>query len=164
MTRGSGSVSKTPRPAPAIRPDERAAHNAVSEERACPNQVEPASSRRWTSGRKTPKAAATARDRRDRNGAKTRLTHCSKYDDYSITSSARARIDCGTVSPSTYAALRLITSSYLVGAWQVGGLLAFEDHAVAHVEAGLGAEPPGSSIPGFRSCFPGSSSTRFGAD
>ena len=34
---------------------------------------------------------------------------------HSITSSARARIDCGTVRPSALAVLRLIISSYLVG-------------------------------------------------
>ena len=34
---------------------------------------------------------------------------------YSITSSARRRIDCGTVSPSVFAVLRLMVSSYLVG-------------------------------------------------
>ena len=36
---------------------------------------------------------------------------------HSITSSARARSVGGTSSPSALAALRLITSSYLVGAW-----------------------------------------------
>src|SRR5262249_24743431 len=35
---------------------------------------------------------------------------------YSITSSARARTDGGTVMPSAFAVLRLTTSSYLVGA------------------------------------------------
>src|SRR6516162_7952449 len=35
---------------------------------------------------------------------------------YSITSSAPASSDCGTVSPSAFAVLRLMTSSYLVGA------------------------------------------------
>ena len=35
---------------------------------------------------------------------------------YSITSSARASSDGGTVRPSVFAVLRLITSSYLVGA------------------------------------------------
>src|SRR5262249_40215101 len=33
---------------------------------------------------------------------------------YSIVSSARASTDCGTVIPSAFAVLRLITSSYLV--------------------------------------------------
>src|ERR1700746_2787962 len=36
--------------------------------------------------------------------------------DHSITSSARARSDDGTSKPSVLAVLRLITSSYLVGA------------------------------------------------
>src|SRR5438876_11219176 len=36
---------------------------------------------------------------------------------YSITSLARARSDGGTSRPSALAVLRLITSSYLVGAW-----------------------------------------------
>src|SRR5206468_10831408 len=35
--------------------------------------------------------------------------------DHSIISSARRRIDCGTVMPSAFAVLRLITSSNLVG-------------------------------------------------
>src|SRR5713101_670580 len=35
---------------------------------------------------------------------------------HSITSSARTRIDCGTVSPCVFAVLRLMVSSYLVGA------------------------------------------------
>ena len=39
--------------------------------------------------------------------------HCVVY---SITSSARATTDCGLVMPSALAVLRLITSSYLVGA------------------------------------------------
>jgi hypothetical protein len=37
--------------------------------------------------------------------------------DYSITSSARASSIGGTSRPSAFAVLRLITSSYLVGAW-----------------------------------------------
>jgi hypothetical protein len=45
----------------------------------------------------------------------TGLMHRSKQHRYSITSSARARIDCGTESPSAFAVLRLIASSYLVG-------------------------------------------------
>src|SRR5438445_13000241 len=36
---------------------------------------------------------------------------------YSITSSARARIDAGTVRPSASAVLRLTTSSNVVGCW-----------------------------------------------
>jgi hypothetical protein len=36
---------------------------------------------------------------------------------YSITSSARASRDGGTVRPIAFAVLRLITNSYLVGAW-----------------------------------------------
>ena len=42
--------------------------------------------------------------------------HCSKIVRYSITSSARAISDCGTVSPSAFAVLRLIINSYFVGA------------------------------------------------
>jgi len=34
---------------------------------------------------------------------------------HSITSSARTRIDCGTVSPCVFAVLRLMVSSYLIG-------------------------------------------------
>jgi hypothetical protein len=41
---------------------------------------------------------------------------CSKTGCYSITSSAVASNDCGMFRPSTVAVLRLITSSYLVGA------------------------------------------------
>jgi hypothetical protein len=36
---------------------------------------------------------------------------------HSMTSSARARMDCGTVSPSAFAVLRLTTNSNLVGSW-----------------------------------------------
>src|SRR4029077_3589191 len=36
---------------------------------------------------------------------------------HSITSSARARIDGGTVRPSVFAVLRLTTSSNVVGCW-----------------------------------------------
>ena len=47
---------------------------------------------------------------------------------YSITSSARASSIGGTSRPSALAVLRLITSSYLVGAHrQVGRFLALED-------------------------------------
>ena len=48
---------------------------------------------------------------------------------YSITSSARASSDGGTVRPSALAVLRLITSSYLVGRLyrQIGWLFAFEN-------------------------------------
>ena len=38
------------------------------------------------------------------------LTRRSKKHGYSITSSARERIECGTVSPSALAVLRLMTS------------------------------------------------------
>src|SRR5215831_552046 len=41
---------------------------------------------------------------------------CSVARPYSITSSARARSDGGTVRPSAFAVLRLIARSYLVGA------------------------------------------------
>ena len=36
---------------------------------------------------------------------------------HSMTSSARPRIDCGTAMPSAFAVFKLMTSSYLVGAW-----------------------------------------------
>src|SRR5450759_4913553 len=49
--------------------------------------------------------------------AKSGLMHRSKHHLYSITSSARASSDGGTVRPSTLAVLRLITSSNLVGCW-----------------------------------------------
>src|SRR5450432_1289634 len=51
-------------------------------------------------------------------GAKSRQMQCSKLRRqtvYSITSSARARSDGGTVRPSAFAVLMLITSSNLVG-------------------------------------------------
>ena len=41
--------------------------------------------------------------------------HCSKQHHYSITSSAMASSDGGTVRPSALAVLRLMTNSYLVG-------------------------------------------------
>src|SRR6516164_7489163 len=46
---------------------------------------------------------------------KADILRCGKERRYSITSSARASSDCGTVSPSAFAVLRLMTSSYLVG-------------------------------------------------
>ena len=50
---------------------------------------------------------------------------------HSITSSARASSDGGTIRPSILAVLRLITNSNLVGLYdrQVGGLRALEDAA-----------------------------------
>jgi hypothetical protein len=58
-----------------------------------------------------------------RAGEASRMTHCgsrpSKFfalrNSYSITSSARSKIDCGTVSPSTLAVLRFTTISNFVG-------------------------------------------------
>ena len=44
------------------------------------------------------------------------VSRCSKQKRYSITSSARASSVDGTLRPSALAVLRLITSSYLVGA------------------------------------------------
>src|SRR5262245_41480850 len=45
-------------------------------------------------------------------------THAAQEKDrYSITSSARASSEGGTVRPSALAVLRFITSSYLVGVW-----------------------------------------------
>ena len=48
---------------------------------------------------------------------------------YSITSSARASTDGGTVRPSSFAVWRLITNSYLVGACtgRSAGFLALKD-------------------------------------
>ena len=52
----------------------------------------------------------------------------SKEGRYSITSSARASTDGGTVRPIALAVFRLLTNSYLSRLhWQVGRLLAFED-------------------------------------
>ena len=45
-----------------------------------------------------------------------RLVPIADIGCYSITSSARASTDAGTVRPSALAVLRLMTSSYLVGA------------------------------------------------
>ena len=45
--------------------------------------------------------------------AKSELMQCSKEDRYSITSLARASSEGGTVMPSTFAVLRLMTSSSL---------------------------------------------------
>src|SRR6516165_7113473 len=44
------------------------------------------------------------------------ILRCGRDRPHSITSSARARTDGGTARPSALAVLRLITSSYLVGA------------------------------------------------
>jgi hypothetical protein len=43
--------------------------------------------------------------------------HRSKQHRYSITSSARASTEAGRSKPSALAVLRLITISYLFGAW-----------------------------------------------
>ena len=42
---------------------------------------------------------------------------CIRWSTHSMTSSARARIDGGTVSPSALAVLRLTISSNVVGCW-----------------------------------------------
>src|SRR6516164_1306785 len=47
---------------------------------------------------------------------KADILHCGKERRYSITSSARPSSDAGTLMPRAFAVLRLITSSYLVGA------------------------------------------------
>src|SRR5690242_20830408 len=46
---------------------------------------------------------------------------------YSMTSSARARIDCGTMRPSALAVFRLMTNSNVVGCWtgRSAGLVPF---------------------------------------
>src|SRR5262249_29137994 len=49
-------------------------------------------------------------------GDSTLSDHSLPYN-YSMTSSARARRDCGTARPSASAVLRLMTSSNLVGCW-----------------------------------------------
>src|SRR5664280_3534559 len=51
-----------------------------------------------------------------REGPIATEVRCSKTATYSITSSARAKIDCGTLIPSALAVLRLSASTYLVGA------------------------------------------------
>src|SRR5215472_9115413 len=60
---------------------------------------------------------------------KADILHCGRDWRYSITSSAPASRDCGTVSPRAFAVLRLITSSYLVGACtgMSAGFLALEN-------------------------------------
>src|SRR4051812_48659875 len=55
--------------------------------------------------------------------------------DYSITSSARASNVGGTVRPSALAVLRLITSSYLVGACTGTGLRSIRNSAVTQGQA-----------------------------
>src|SRR5215831_13360735 len=57
------------------------------------------------------------------------LSTCNKVWVYSITSSARSRIDCGMVTPSTFAVFRLITSSNFVRLQDrhVGGFGALEN-------------------------------------
>ena len=62
------------------------------------------------------------------DGAKAAVSRCSQEQSYSITSSARASSAGGTSRPSAFAILRLMTSSYLVGACtgrQVGRLPPF---------------------------------------
>ena len=74
----------------------------------------------------TLRCCALRRERQRRRAAK----QCNELAPlHSITSSARARSVGGTSRPSALAVLRLMTSSYLVGALhrQVGGLLALED-------------------------------------
>jgi hypothetical protein len=51
-----------------------------------------------------------------RRDHESRLMHRSKQRPYSITSSARTSTVAGTSRPSALAVLRLMTSSYLVGA------------------------------------------------
>src|SRR6516225_10566847 len=59
----------------------------------------------------------TLRQRKQMSALCQKQTFCAAANSrYSITSSARASSDCGTVSPSAFAVLRLMTSSYLVGA------------------------------------------------
>src|SRR5439155_24021584 len=57
------------------------------------------------------------RARRERPGDRRRSTEqCDEIAAFhSMTSSARAKSDCGTVRPSAFAVLRLITSSNLLG-------------------------------------------------
>jgi hypothetical protein len=72
--------------------------------RSFPPRIKPAEKRRF-------RPLAVERSyRRSRPKAGARLP-------YSITSSARINIDCGTVRPSALAVFRLITSSNLVGCW-----------------------------------------------
>jgi hypothetical protein len=53
-----------------------------------------------------------------------------------MTSSARTRIDCGKVRPSAFAALRLMTSSNVVGCSTLPGELAAHQGQAGHVAAG----------------------------
>ena len=63
---------------------------------------------------------------------------------YSITSSARASIEGGTVRPSALAVFRLITSSYLVGACtgKLPGFFSLQD-AIDHMTPLADADLPG---------------------
>src|SRR5262249_6418412 len=65
---------------------------------------------------------ALLRPRRERPGCRRAAEQCDELAalqlrGHSITSSARASTEAGTSSPSALAVLRLMTSSYLVGAW-----------------------------------------------
>src|SRR5262249_32678833 len=63
-----------------------------------------------------PHALGLLRPRRERPCRRTAEQRDERAAPHSITSSARASSVGGTVSPSAFAVLRLITSSYLVGA------------------------------------------------
>src|SRR5262252_7857320 len=62
-----------------------------------------------------PKADMCGATRDVRFGPEADICAAAKLS-YSITSSARASSDCGTVSPSAFAVFRLMPSSYYVGA------------------------------------------------
>src|SRR5262245_6890109 len=63
-----------------------------------------------------PKAAVNAPGRNRRSVPKAAVSNRSKSAAYSITPSARERIEVGRSRPSALAVFRLMTSPYLVGA------------------------------------------------
>src|SRR6516225_9481361 len=75
-----------------------------------------------------PKADIGIRSRNVRFVPKADILRCGKERRYSITSSAPKSSDCGTVSPSAFAVLRLMTSSFGRDLhWKVPRLFALED-------------------------------------
>ena len=58
---------------------------------------------------------------------KADIVRCGERHRYSITSSARASSDCGTVSPSALAVLRLMVNSYRRLHREIARLLALEN-------------------------------------
>src|SRR5262249_49610942 len=68
---------------------------------------------------------------------------------HSITSSARASSDGGTSTPSALAVLRLITSSYLIGAW-TGRSAGFSPLRISLTTPSGASEAIGYNVPGLR--------------